>query len=287
MDQGWMVLGAAAVGAAGATLAALTAGRASGRQAVLQSAGQQQQWRRQLRRDTYGALLGAGAEARDELGAIFADLRRADPTSEEGLTRIRARLGETKPLINAVRLATAKVYVEGPDSVLETAMRIEEGLVLFHTGLTALAELPPDEVSNGPAMDTYAAAYLATCTQQRVAIHTVLREFATAARHVLDGEGNPRQDSDNREVRLDVVPTPPAVEDVDRILATVVDILGIAHHPLDLDRTIFELGANSLTVLELATRMRNDYGLQVPVRFFFEQGSIRGMTAALAVLHRD
>lgn len=133
-----MVLGAAAVGAAGATLAALTAGRAGGRQAVLQSAGQQQ-WRRQLRRDTYGALLGAGAEARDELGAIFADLRRTDPNSEEGLTRIRARLGETRPLINAVRLATAKVYVEGPDSVLETAMRIEEGLVLFHTGLTALA----------------------------------------------------------------------------------------------------------------------------------------------------
>src|SRR5258708_39012539 len=64
----------------------------------------------------------AGAEAGDELGPLLILLRDVNTTNEPDW--LMSRLNETKPIINAVRLATATVFVEGPSTILEPAKRV-------------------------------------------------------------------------------------------------------------------------------------------------------------------
>ncbi|WP_228925457.1 acyl carrier protein [Streptomyces sp. DH7] len=186
---------------------------------------------------------------------------------------IRTRLDETKPLINAVRLATAAVYVEGPPSILEPAKRVEERLVLFHTAMTALVTGPSD------ASVEFAAAYRATCAQQRVGVRNALMDFASAARSILDG--------DSRPVPLEQpAPTQDSAEDLSYLLSAMASALGEEQLTLDADKTLWENGFNSLLIMRIVNILHRDHGWDLDAVWFFEMGdqSVRQMAGHLAAL---
>lgn len=123
-------------------------------------------------------------------------------------------LNETKPLINAVQLATASVFVEGPPGVLAAAKRVEEGLVLLHTAMTAVAARPAG------ADEESVAAYLAICGRQRVGVRTALMDFASAARGVLDGDSS-------QTVPTELSPAQDCTEELSWLLDGMAEALGL------------------------------------------------------------
>ncbi|MEU4659757.1 hypothetical protein AB0G32_38485 [Streptomyces sp. NPDC023723] len=104
----------------------------------------------------------------------------ATPETLMKLERLTARLHDSTALINATRLATATVVIEGPNSVVESAHRVKEDLVLFHSALVAAATAAAGSSS------TF-AEFFSICGRERVSIRDALTEFATAAREALGG----------------------------------------------------------------------------------------------------
>jgi len=271
MDQAWVAVIGAAIGSAGATGAALVAGWSGHRQTSIEVSGQQQQWRRQMRRDAYGALLRAGAQARDELGSLLILLRDTDTTDEPDW--LTDRLSETKSLVNAVRLATATVYVEGPPVILEPARRVEEGIVLFHTAMTAIAK----ELSGPKGGNT--ASFLAICSQQRVSVRADLIAFAAAARAAIDEEPPDPE-----------APAPARATDSTRelswLITGIAEALGIPETRIDPDRTLWESELDSITILKLAAFFQREHAMTIKPRWFFElhEQPLRDVADLLATL---
>ncbi|MCX5233915.1 acyl carrier protein [Streptomyces prunicolor] len=277
MDQGWVAVIGAAVGSTGAAAAAFVTGRAGRRQASLQAASQQEQWRRQLRRETYGALLSAGSEARDQLGAVYVAQRSIlfAPRSAADMEPIVERLNETKPLVDAVRHATATIFVEGPPSVLEPARRVEEGLVLFHTAMLALAT---DQHNAGDENGRY---LLAICGRQRVDIRADLLNFASAARKVFDGDSSQEPVS---QVSSDSYE--PSAIDATWFLNCLVEALGLPESEFELNGTIWDNGFNSLSLVRIGVVLDRLYGLRLAVRWFTsrQQLTLRQLAGELGEL---
>lgn len=255
MDQAWVAVIGAAIGSVGATVAAAVAGWSGRRQASIQVSSQRDQWRRQIRRDAYGALLRAGAEARDELASLWVLLRRADST--DGAERFASRLNEVKPLVHSVRLASATVFIEGPPSVLEPAKRAEESVVLFYTAMLAVIE----ELSAPRGMSI--ASYMATCSQQRVAVRTALLDFAAAARAAIDGEpGGP--------VPLSRALVIESGRELSWLIEGISQALEISETQIDPDSTLWENGMDSLGIIRLLEFLRREHGLAIEPAWFFE-----------------
>lgn len=255
MDQAWVAVIGAAIGSIGATVAAAVAGWSGRRQASIQVSSQRDQWRRQIRRDAYGALLRAGAEARDELASLWVLLRRAD--SADGTERFVSRLNEIKPLIHAVRLATATVFIEGPPSVLEPAKRAEESIVLFHTAmLAAIEELYAPR-------GTSIASYMATCSQQRVDVRAALIDFAAAARAAIDGEPGGTAPA-SRALVIE------SSRELSWLIEGISQALEVPEAQIDPDSTLWENGMDSLGVIRLREFLRREHGLVIEPTWFFE-----------------
>ncbi|MFF4854659.1 acyl carrier protein [Streptomyces rubiginosohelvolus] len=269
MNQAWVAVVGTAVGAVGATGAAFVAAWAARRQASIQALGQQEQWRRQLRRETYGALLSAGAEARDELGSLFVAVAR--PGAPLELDRLSARLEAARPLVNAVRLATASVFVEGPLCMLEPAKRVEDEVVLFHTAMRAVVTRPAG--TNDGVVDVN----VAICHEQRVRIRRALTSLATAARGVLDGDLGEAS-------AAEVDPAAVAVEELSWLLDGLAHACGIPRSEVDQNLTLGENGCDSLTVMALRRFLREEHAFDVGVTWFFDSGdrSLRHVAALMA-----
>ncbi|MFD7283923.1 acyl carrier protein [Streptomyces sp. NPDC059862] len=183
------------------------------------------------------------------------------------------RLNETKPLINAVRLATASVFVEGPPSVLPAAKRVEEGLVLFHTAMTAVA------TGTAGTGDDTVAGYLAICGRQRVGVRTALMDFASAARGVLDGDSS-------QELSTELPPAQDCTEELSWLLDGMEEALGLQRSQLDADVTLSEHGLDSLTALHLGHHLRQRHGLVMEESWFLGMGdqTVRQVAGHIAKL---
>jgi hypothetical protein len=216
-------------------------------------------------------MLSAGAQARDELWSLFVTMR--DLHAAEDLTQLATRLNEIKPLINAVRLATASVFSEGPDSILKPAQRVEEEIVLFHTAMQVFAARRAD------ANEESAAAYLATCAQQRAAVRTALIDFASAVRGVLDGEPS-TPSADEPAV------TQAIAEELSWLVDGMGECLGLQPSEIDVDKTIWEHGFSSASVLELVHILRRDHELVVEPIWILEMGdqTLRQIASLIATL---
>ncbi|MEV7054097.1 acyl carrier protein [Streptomyces microflavus] len=261
MTPVWILAVAATATAIGAVVAAGIAAKAVGKQTSSQSTSQQDQWRRTVRRETYGALLTATAEARDELGTIFIALRAQKGAPD--VERLAGRLEDAKSLVHSARRATALVFVEGPPAMLEPTKRIEEGIILFHTALTAVIVRQP-----GP-LDEITDAHFATCGKQRVAIRQALLDFATAARCVLDDE----------EVPPTAAPAavPTSVEELTWLLDAVSIILGddsVRRSRVLSDGSLWDHGFDSLSAIELAQVIQSEHGLRIDATWVMEMGSL-------------
>jgi hypothetical protein len=231
MDPAWVAVLGTAVGAAGATAAAAISGWSARRQANAQSISQQTQWQREKRRDTYGAFLDAGVQARDELAAIWRSLNKRDPD----LAAVAARLDAARELITGVKRASATNFVEGPELILEPTRRAEETIVLFHTLLQVTAQ----EMTEG-AGDTRQLM----CNRQEAAVREILDRFAAAAREVLNG-------TKEEPALLDTAGLPNADDELAWLRTVLAERTGLGADEIDVRRPLFELGLDSLGCLEV------------------------------------
>ena len=243
MNQAWVAVIGTAIGSIGATGAAVVAGWSARRQASMQASAQKDQWQRQLMRDTYGTLLRAGAEARDELGSLWSLLRNADMTRDPKW--FASRLEEIKPMVNAVRLATATVFIEGPESVLKPAQRVEEGIVFFHAAMRAA--IMDSHASN----DESTTRYMAICSQQRVSIRTALIEFASASRAAI--AGSPEQKVVARQARQIAGDS---TQELSWLIEAVAAVLDVPETEIDPNSTLLDYGFDSLAIAHLIVILR-------------------------------
>lgn len=192
-----------------------------------------------------------------------------------------------EPLVSAVRLATATVFVEGPEEILEPARRVEEGIVLLHTAVATLAK----ELPNLPSYK--AANLLAVCSEQRVSVRIALMDFSTAARAAIDGkqfdtataspervvnsvtagsEGAVNSVSTDAEGVADSVPAgTKGVATSGRVLRWLLkdmsEELDIPTAQIDPDRTLLEMGLDSRTVVIVISYIRMKYRTDIPLEW--------------------
>ena len=269
MDPAWVAVLGTAVGAAGATGAAAISGWSARRQATAQGISQQSQWQREKRRDTYGAFLDAGVQARDELAAVWRSLNRRDPD----LTAVTARLEAARGLVSTVKRASATNFVEGPELILEPTRRAEETIVLFY----ALLQVTVQEVSEGCDL----SGRQLMCNRQEAAVREILDRFAAAAREVLNG-------TKQEPVLLDTAALPTAADELDWLRRTIAERAGLSQEEVDVRRPIFECGLDSLACLELlnlaATRVGAKRNHIWPVSSLLFTVSVEEVAGYLAAL---
>jgi hypothetical protein len=272
VDQAWIAVLGGVVGAGGAASAAALTGWFGRRQAAVQQSGQREQWQREKRREAYSAFLDAGAQARDELAAARRELSRPAP----GLGAARDRLNAAAPLVMAVRRASAAIFVEGPESMLEPTRRAEEHVVILHELLGDAA----DDLGNGrPVSDQ-----MGVCVRQEVWVRELLDQFAAAARHVFTGAQETSR----------LLPAPPTVSFEEELAWLVLYLsaeLGCTPESIDSTRPAFEVGLDSLDMVKLANRMGDRFGLSGrriwPVSSLLFDGSIADMAAHVARLRKE
>ncbi|MEU5879468.1 acyl carrier protein [Spirillospora sp. NPDC047279] len=243
MNPAWIAVVGTAVGAMGATAAALIAGWSARRQTTHQSLSQEMQWHREKRRDSYSSFLDSGVQARDELASIWRLLRASDPDIEQVVTRLE----EARPLVQDVRRASATVFVLGPQEILEWTRRAEESIVLFHNLLRAAAKdlRQGNEISHR----------IPLCIQQDAQVRDILDRFAASAREVLTGTG----------ATSALLPSPPpaqATEELTWLVARISEALDIPESEIDTSRPLFEAGLDSLAVLEITSMADKEFHLE-------------------------
>ncbi|MGP4089558.1 acyl carrier protein [Streptomyces sp. KR55] len=187
--------------------------------------------------------------------------------------QLATRLEETKHLVNTVRLATATVFVEGPPSILEPAKRVEDGLILFHTAMTAVATRPAG------TSDESIAAYHAICREERVGVRTALMDFASAARSVLDGDSSQTPPPEHAPARE-------STEELSWLIDGVANALGAPRTDINADTTLSANGLDSLSAVELVHFLRREHGLVLEGSWFFGMWdqTLRQVSGHLAAL---
>jgi aryl carrier-like protein len=251
MDAAWIAVVGSSVAAVGSAAAALIASWATRRQSAAQEAGQEQQWRREKRRDSYAAFLEAGALARDELAFILQSTRREDSDFEA----LEERLTTARALTDNVRACGAKVFVEGPELILRPTRHVEEDLVTFRKFLEEILTARrggATEISLGPAHLQLDDAFETVAHLRReTRIH--LDRFAEVARRVLD--------ETSTVVHQQHAESPAPSQELQWLLARLEDLLGVPAADIDIEQPFIEMGFDSLLAMKLLNDARTRYEL--------------------------
>lgn len=144
--------------------------------------------------------------------------------------------------------------------MLGPAKRVEEGIVFFHTALTAVATRPADT-----PVETV-DAYLTMCGKQRVAARQTLLDFATAARCVLDG--------DEETPAVEPNPVSTSVEELTWLLDGLATEVGLVRSQFSTEASLWENGLDSIGVIRVAEFLRRQHGLDISMSWFMERGSL-------------
>jgi hypothetical protein len=272
VDAAWIALLGGAVGAAGATGAAALTGWSARRQAAIQQSGQRQQWQHEKRREAYSALLDAGAQARDEHAAI----RRALMLSNPDLDAARQGLDLAVPLVRAVRRASAAVFIDGPDIILEPTRRAEEHIVLLHRLLSSVVV---DLTYGGVPSEQ-----LRLCARQEACVRSLMDEFAAAARQVFTGL---QQTSKLLPVGIAV----PFDAELAWLIEYLSSELSCDSAMIDPARPMMELSLDSLQLLKLTSSAARHFGVDNghiwPVSSLLFDTTVEGTASYIASLRRD
>ncbi|MEV0495888.1 hypothetical protein [Streptomyces atratus] len=177
MDQALAALLGAVVGSAGTAAAAAFTGLSARWQVRTQGALQHQQMQRQARRDAYSTLLADASRSRDNLSAVWHQLR----DEHADLDETGQLLGTAKSSVHAAQRAGATVTVEGPPAVVDAAREALADLAVLYAALAAYRA--------SRATDEDAAEHIATCAQQRQQVRLDIDAFAAAAQTALSDPG--------------------------------------------------------------------------------------------------
>jgi hypothetical protein len=174
VDQGIAALLGASVGVAGTILASAIAGWSTRQQVRAQARAEHAHWRRQMRRDAYGAFLAPASEARTALkmaGRAF--------VGERDAVEIDHRLRQAHDQLALAQAAWANLAVEGPEPVEQSARSVYTTLQSMQTTLLALRDSPTDAPDRN-------AGFLERHAVEAGRLSERIGEFAAAARTALD-----------------------------------------------------------------------------------------------------
>lgn len=165
------------VGVVGTTATAVFTGRYMRQQAQDQAHIDHARWRREIRQETYAAMLVPLTEARAVARETSRALIREDADAD-----VDNLLDQLEKLIQTIRASCARLYLEGPeevvragDAVLRALRVVDNNLVTWKESRTSSAQPPAEYIER----HTIKAAELA---------HSVTR-FAHEASKALDATG--------------------------------------------------------------------------------------------------
>ncbi|MFF8841451.1 hypothetical protein ACF08N_01795 [Streptomyces sp. NPDC015127] len=142
-----------------------------------QGALQHRQVQRQARREAYSVLLADASRARDNLSAVWHQLR----DEHADLDETGHLLDTAKSSVHAAQRAGATVTVEGPPAVVDAAYAALANLAVLYAALAAYRACR--------AADEDATELIATCAQQRNQVRLDMDAFAAAAQAALSDPG--------------------------------------------------------------------------------------------------
>ncbi|MDT0397399.1 MULTISPECIES: hypothetical protein [Streptomyces] len=177
MDQGLAALLGATVGVAGTVLASAITGWSSRQQVQAQARAEHAHWRRQVRRDAYGAFLAPATECQHALktaGRAFVGER----DTEEVDRRLRHAQGQ----LVLAQAAWANLAVEGPATVEQAARSVYTALKSTQNTLLAFRDSPPNATDGNVLFVERHAVEVARLSER-------VGEFTAAARSALDDVG--------------------------------------------------------------------------------------------------
>ncbi|WP_157847706.1 hypothetical protein [Streptomyces violens] len=177
MDQGLAALLGASVGVTGTVIASAITGWSTRQQVRAQAMAEHAQWRRQVRRDAYGAFLAPAGESRNALkvaGRAF--------VGERDTEEIDRRLQEAHDQLALAQAAWANLAIEGPEPVEQAARSVYTTLRSMHTTLLALRDSP----TNTPDGN---ARFLERHAVEVGRLSERISHFAAVARDALDDVG--------------------------------------------------------------------------------------------------
>ncbi|MCQ8835803.1 hypothetical protein [Streptomyces malaysiensis] len=148
MDQGLAAVLGAFVGVVGTTATAVFTGRYMRQQAQDQAHIDHARWRREIRQETYAAMLVPITEARAVAREASRALIREDTDAE-----VESLLGQLEELIQTIRASCARLYLEGPievvragDAVLRKLRVVDNNLVTWKDSRVSSSEHPAEYI---------------------------------------------------------------------------------------------------------------------------------------------
>ncbi|TWF87258.1 hypothetical protein FHX78_114262 [Streptomyces capillispiralis] len=166
------------MGVAGTVLASAITGWSTRQQVQAQARAEHAHWRRQVRRDAYGAFLSPASESQKALkmaGRAF--------IGERDTEEVDRRLQQAQDQLALAQAAWANLAVEGPDAVERAARSVYTTLKSMHTTLLALRDTPPDAPDGNVRFVERHAVEVARLSER-------IGEFTVAARSALDDIGD-------------------------------------------------------------------------------------------------
>ncbi|WP_030609123.1 hypothetical protein [Streptomyces sclerotialus] len=179
MDQGTAALLGASVGVAGTVLASAITGWSTRQQVRAQAKAEHAHWRRQVRRDAYGAFLAPASEARNALkiaGRAF--------VGDRDLEEIDRNLQRAHDQLALAQGAWAVLAIEGPEEVEQAARSVYTTLRSMQTTLLALYDAPTGTPDGN-------ARFLERHAVEVGRLSERMSEFAAVAREALDDVEGP------------------------------------------------------------------------------------------------
>lgn len=95
----------------------------------------------------------------------------------------------------------------------------------------------------------------------------------------------------NGKVSLKLLPEPeiqvrpdylaPTNETQQKLIAIWSELLGVEEEVIGINRSFFELGGHSLKAMEMVNKIREELGVEIPLRVVFEERDIQNITAAI------
>jgi amino acid adenylation domain-containing protein len=254
-------------------------------------------WLRHVPRGVWGELYITGPQLADgylDRQALTASRFVADPFGAPGdrMYRTGDRVRQTLDagieygdrLDNQVQLrgfrvelgavaAAARALGEVADSevIVRDPHRPDGGVLTAYVIAAAGATVRPERIRDALAS--------VLPTHEVPAAVIVLDEWPVTSSGKLDRSRLPAADP----AGVDSAPmTPVADTDLRAVTTAIGDVLEIAPADIDIDRSLVELGANSLSYMHIAVVLAESTGRQVPIATIARAASVRALAAALA-----